>query len=274
MDKKFIKIVPREIAILGIHNALAVAFIRGWIATNARNASAKKVERVWTFLTIEEWSEYTGVPKGTIKRHLMQLKKLGIIITGNFNRNRYLQTKWYRLADNYEQIIDEFGIIKFGVDINQIPPNDVPDLTGILDQNELVEKSNTTYHNDSNDPMYEYNKECNKEYTNETTRQIDNSSLEETVINNSVENSIDAKSKNKINEFKQALINFQRNIDRKNSKLIDISINDALNEIVKKYGANEGLDKIYEFVFNDISSDKGHILQNLCKIKSNINRII
>lgn len=54
--------------------------------------------RKWTYNTYEEWQEqFPWLSVQTIGRIIRQLEKLGLVISGNFNRTWWYRRKWYTL---------------------------------------------------------------------------------------------------------------------------------------------------------------------------------
>lgn len=58
--------------------------------------------KYWTFNSVKAWQEQ--LPFATykqIKDALYKLRKLGIVIVGNFNKKKYDKTLWYSLSDEF-----------------------------------------------------------------------------------------------------------------------------------------------------------------------------
>ena len=82
----------------GIPEAVILYNLRFWLDHNLANKTHIHDGRVWTFNSLSAWSElfpYLSEPQ--IKRLLAKLEKTGILIKGNYNKNRFDKTSWYTL---------------------------------------------------------------------------------------------------------------------------------------------------------------------------------
>lgn len=56
--------------------------------------------RWWVYMPIREWQEQLSwISEHTIRRNLKELKELGLIRIGDFNRYRYDRTRWYTVSE-------------------------------------------------------------------------------------------------------------------------------------------------------------------------------
>ena len=81
--------------------------IRFWLAKNKANRHNIHDGRVWTYNTFEAWSElfpWLSVPQ--LKRLLKKLEEGGLLVKGNYNKDKFLKTVWYSL-DEPEFLVDE-----------------------------------------------------------------------------------------------------------------------------------------------------------------------
>lgn len=108
--------------------------------------------RYWTYNSATAFHKlFTWLTPRQISRNLEKLEKKGYLIVGNYNKNRYDQTKWYSLGDKYEKEL-----------IHLISPNDKMD---------SLNMSNGLVNNDQPIPNIKPNKSI---YIN---KQVNSSSL-------------------------------------------------------------------------------------------------
>ena len=110
--EKFIKIYPSEVKKIGLHEAIIVSLIRGWLETNEKSNKNYFKEKYWTYFTHEELEEQTGVSKNTMRPKIKRLGNSGVIDIDNFNKRKNDRTNWYSLADNYNDIINQSKVIE------------------------------------------------------------------------------------------------------------------------------------------------------------------
>lgn len=58
--------------------------------------------RYWVFNSTKSWAEELGLPESTLRRVFKQLRDDGILLTGNYNRQRHDRTLWYSI--DYERL--------------------------------------------------------------------------------------------------------------------------------------------------------------------------
>lgn len=232
MEENFIMILPVEIRKVGIHKALIIAYLRGWLATNANNTIANRDGRTWSFQTLDSWSENTGVKRGTIRNHLQELRENGIVLTGNFNRLGFDRTIWYSLADNYKELVLEYApansnnLIEQQDNVNSTVPMEISEQMEILNNSAAIEQEETTI---------QYTNEEINETSNEVTRSTDQS--------NELENEF-IKLHLAVGDFLES-INPSIDSDEK------LDYANLLQKIIDKYGFDDGIIMIFEFIFNN-----------------------
>lgn len=127
-SKPKVKIVPDELAIvIGVSQTMMLCQIDFLIKMH-KDADHFRDDRYWIYETYEDWKEqfqYWSISK--IRDTLARLEKSQLIITGNYNRMKGDNTKWYTI--NYflvDQIIlkvrENNQIITPPVEIQQVPP--------------------------------------------------------------------------------------------------------------------------------------------------------
>ena len=84
----------------GIEEAIILDNIYFWIAQNVANEKHKHDGRYWTYNSAKAFSELFPYMNGTkIYRVLTNLENLGLIIKGNFNKEKYDRTNWFSFTD-------------------------------------------------------------------------------------------------------------------------------------------------------------------------------
>jgi len=90
----------------GVHEAIIIHHFQHWIKINIRSDKRKNSDKHykdghhWTYQTAESISdhfEYLSLKQ--VRRIVDKLEDLDVIIKGNYNDNKYDQTKWYAFND-------------------------------------------------------------------------------------------------------------------------------------------------------------------------------
>ena len=83
-------LAPRE--------ALALQQVLSWMEYNAYSGKNFIDGRYWVFNTYEEWNKYfPGWGEKTVRLALKGLEEKGVLVTGNYNKERRDRTKWYSI---------------------------------------------------------------------------------------------------------------------------------------------------------------------------------
>jgi hypothetical protein len=89
----------------GIEEAILIHHFQYWIAFNRELKRNFIEERTWSFQTMEEIAaHFPYLNKKKIERTLNSLKELEILITGNHNKTKFDQTKWYAFKDEQKWV--------------------------------------------------------------------------------------------------------------------------------------------------------------------------
>ncbi len=84
----------------GVEPAVMLSNFRHWLDYNLANKTHLYENRVWTFNSTKSLSKlFPYYSTHQINRILKKLEKEGILITGNFNKNPFDQTRWYSIND-------------------------------------------------------------------------------------------------------------------------------------------------------------------------------
>lgn len=92
----------------GIEKALIIDYFAYWVVENMRNEKNFHEGRYWVFNSASALSEkFHYISRRTMNQKLQELEADGILISGNFNKNKFDRTKWYSFKDEYAWLLDE-----------------------------------------------------------------------------------------------------------------------------------------------------------------------
>ena len=92
----------------GIEKALIIDYFAYWVVENMRNERNFHEGRYWVFNSASALSEkFHYISRRTMNQKLQELETDGILISGNFNKNKFDRTKWYSFKDEYAWLLDE-----------------------------------------------------------------------------------------------------------------------------------------------------------------------
>ena len=121
----------------GVEKAILLQHIRFWVNQNQNKDTHKHEGRVWMFQSVADIKKHYPYWSGQkIGRILRDMESLGIIVSGNFNKIGYDQTKWYSLNV-------DCSILNNGVSNNEQP---IPDTKTDTKTDTLFEECWTMYH--------------------------------------------------------------------------------------------------------------------------------
>lgn len=84
----------------GIEEAILLENLFWWCEKNRANGKHYIQGRYWTYNSAKAFAElFPYMSPAKIRRTLVGMEEKGLIISDNFNENRYDQTKWYALTD-------------------------------------------------------------------------------------------------------------------------------------------------------------------------------
>ncbi|SDF31805.1 hypothetical protein [Sporolituus thermophilus] len=97
LDEYPLVVLPSLAQKLGINEAIVLQQIHFWLQKNGKQRDAKK----WVYNSLEAWhQQFPFFSMSTLKRTFNSLEKLGILITGHYNKKAYDRTKWYSIDYN------------------------------------------------------------------------------------------------------------------------------------------------------------------------------
>ncbi|MGG3889876.1 DnaD domain-containing protein [Metabacillus fastidiosus] len=101
LDEKPLLIIPSLAKKVGLNESIILQQIHYWLQISDHTYDG----HTWMYNTYDKWTEqFPWWSKATIRRLITKMEKLGIIVTGNFNKMKMDKTKWYRI--NYDALDD------------------------------------------------------------------------------------------------------------------------------------------------------------------------
>lgn len=100
----------------GIEEAIFIHNMYFWVKKNAANNVHLYDGRRWTYNSAKAYAElFTYMSENKIYRVIKSLISSNVIIKGNYNDNKYLQTSWYSFTDKGLEMLKSAGY-----DINKL----------------------------------------------------------------------------------------------------------------------------------------------------------
>lgn len=101
-------------SLIGLNEAIVLQQIHYWLEINKKANKNFYEKKYWTYNTIEKWrEEFPFWSADTVKRTLSRLRKMNVIITGNFNKMTTDRTLWYTIDyDRLEELYKTSGTVK------------------------------------------------------------------------------------------------------------------------------------------------------------------
>ena len=97
-------VIDRELAVkLGLNEAIIIQQVHYWTEQNKVANRNLKDGYYWTYNSYVEWQkQFPFWSDHTIRRTINKLEKLGVLVTGVYNKLQIDRTKWYRI--DYEML--------------------------------------------------------------------------------------------------------------------------------------------------------------------------
>lgn len=97
LDEYPLLVLPKLATVIGLNEAIILQQIHYWLLQSGK----EKDGRTWIFNTYDDWKkQFPFFSLSTIKRTIKKLEKSGLLITGNYNKLKIDQTKWYTIDHN------------------------------------------------------------------------------------------------------------------------------------------------------------------------------
>ncbi|WP_342515245.1 DnaD domain protein [Sporosarcina sp. FSL K6-1522] len=109
---------------IGLPESIFLQQLHYWLE---RSAHVKENQK-WVYNSVPEWQkQFPFWSESTIGRLIRKLEKMGLIVTGNFNKSAIDKTKWYRIDYKVLDQIDNENIeVRKRTSTGQIDTIDVP----------------------------------------------------------------------------------------------------------------------------------------------------
>lgn len=100
LNKDDLRMFHAELACeIGANEAIALQQVHYWLKINEKADKNFREGKYWTYNTYDEWLDscFPFWSKSTLRRTFKNLEKEGLLITGNFNKAGFDNTKWYSI---------------------------------------------------------------------------------------------------------------------------------------------------------------------------------
>ncbi len=118
MDEHPLVVSPRLAEALGsLDEAVILQQLHYWL----QRSSNKRDGRTWVYNSMSDWLKQFPWVKSrtTLTRHFDKLKKLGLVLTANYNRAGFDKTIWYSIDyDKLKELTAEFEAKKSKEDVS------------------------------------------------------------------------------------------------------------------------------------------------------------
>jgi hypothetical protein len=101
IDEYPLLVLPTLARKIGLKEAIVLQQFHYWLEHNKQKNINFYKNKYWTFSTYKKWAdEFFFLGERTVRTTILNLEKLGLLVTGNFNKFGYDQTKWYTIDYN------------------------------------------------------------------------------------------------------------------------------------------------------------------------------
>jgi hypothetical protein len=122
----------------GINEAIMISNFQYWIAKNKANEKHQYDGRTWTYNSVKAFEElFPYLTSSQIRRCLESLVEQGVLLKGDYNKNRYIRTSWFAF-------IDESAFLYGQMDLADLTNGDVKDDKCITDNKPNGKLDNNT----------------------------------------------------------------------------------------------------------------------------------
>lgn len=111
----------------GVNEAIMISNFQYWIAKNKANDKHQYDGRTWTYNSVKAFEElFPYLTSSQIRRCLESLVEQGVLLKGDYNKNRYIRTSWFAFAN-------ESMFLHNQMDLSNLTNGDVQDDKSITD---------------------------------------------------------------------------------------------------------------------------------------------
>lgn len=91
-------ILPKLATVIGLNEAIVLQQIHYWVIINTKKGQNFHDGYYWTYNTYEDWQEnFPFWSTRTVRRIIRKLEDMEVVISGNYNKLKIDNTKWYRI---------------------------------------------------------------------------------------------------------------------------------------------------------------------------------
>ncbi len=95
IDEPPLQVLPTLAKLLGIEQAIILQQVHYWVKGSSHEIGGYR----WIYNRYKDWADqFPWLSERAIRHHVRLLEKAGLLITGDFNRDRRDHTKWYRIG--------------------------------------------------------------------------------------------------------------------------------------------------------------------------------
>ena len=115
--EKPLVVLPTIARALDINKAIILQQVQYWLKDSEHERDGYR----WVWNSYREWSEqFTWLTSRAIRHHIRELEKLGLLVSGEYNRDTRDKTKWYRI--DYAAVDELVTKASHGVSKSGTPP--------------------------------------------------------------------------------------------------------------------------------------------------------
>lgn len=90
--------MPTLATIIGLNESIILQQVHYWLKIKEKSKQDYIDGHYWVYNTYEQWQEqFPFFSIRTLRRTFTSLEKMGLLLTGNYNKVKFDQTKWYTL---------------------------------------------------------------------------------------------------------------------------------------------------------------------------------
>ena len=126
IDEYPLIVLPSLAKAVGLEKAIILQQVHYWM----KKSTHERDGHLWIYNSYRAWAEqFTWLSEASIKKHILELEKKGLLISGNYNKFVIDRTKWYRI--DYEALAkltpNKTGPNKLGPDKLNPDPDELDD---------------------------------------------------------------------------------------------------------------------------------------------------
>lgn len=145
----------------GIEEAILIHNLYFWISKNASGDKHWYDDRFWTYNTAKSWATlFPYMSERKIARVLSNLEERGVIVKGNYNKNRFDRTCWYAFTDSGLELLASVSYDTFH--LSKMSNGETENVEPIPDNNNTDNNTDNKEKKDNNS-YYLKKKECSSD---------------------------------------------------------------------------------------------------------------